>query len=392
MSTYTRRCAGLMIAWPLIGFGSLVHAQQPFAPRPATPPMQQRPSVRPAPRDPRQLLPQERQFLELEVDLGQSSPFPTKAPVAVMRPTAIATPREDAPQAPEQEPTPVDPASVPIELAPVQWRRDFESTKRRPIETAVFGKGPHRIAVLSSLSGNSDTTVSLVEQLAGVLAREELMPVQLSVLVVRTPNPDGQAGRTLTNSRGVDLNRNFPSTRFTASPRRETGEKPGSESETRAVMQILNQFNPALVVHVVESRSTRGTVRSDDFLPRELLTAYDAAPFDRVYKSGSLAGYVHESMKRSIVEVELPTAHSASDDEDALFQLMVTTLDQTVRGLRSQLASRRAVAQQVSSTIRETGQVRPDGLRGNVELLPPPPDSAPAPVRQRFLELPPPPE
>lgn len=386
MSTDSRMRAGLMLALPLMGLGSLVHAQQPFAPRPTSPQAQQRPQGGSALRNSRELLPQERQFLELEVDLGQSSPFPVKAPLSVTPMPAVPTPHEVAHQ--EPEPTPIDLPAIPIELGPVQWRRDFESNKRRPIETAVFGKGPRRIAVLSSLTGNSDATVALAEKLAGVLAREELVPVQLSVLVVRTPNPDGQADRTLTNSRGVDLNLNFPSTRFTASPRRETGEKPGSEPETRAVMQILNQFNPELVVHVVESRSTRGTVRSDDFLPRKLLPQYDAAPFDRVYKGGSLAGYVHETMKRSIVEVELPSEHTASSDEDSLMQLMVTTLDQTERGLRSQLAS----AQQGRLTVRDNGPVRPDGLRGNVELLPPPPDAVPAPLRQRFLELPPPPE
>ncbi len=386
MSTYTRICTGLLIAWPLMGLGSLAHAQQPFAQRPATPQVQQRPLRQPAPRNPRELLPQERQFLELEVDLGQSSPFPTKTPKVVASTPAVPTPNEVAHQ--EPEPTLIDLPALPIELAPVPWRRDFESNKRRPIETAVFGQGPRRIAVLSSLTGNSESTVALAEKLAGVLAREEWMPVHLSVLVVRTPNPDGQADRTLTNSRGVDLNRNFPSTRFTASPRRETGEKPGSEPETRAIMQILNQFNPELVVHVVESRSTRGTVRSDDMLPRKLLPTYDAAPFDRVYKGGSLAGYVHETMKCSIVEVELPSEDTASSEDYSLLQLMVTTLDQTERGLRSQLAS----AQEGRLTIRDNGPVRPDGLRGNVELLPPPPDAVPAPIRQRFLELPPPPE
>ena len=386
MSTKSRMRAGLMIAWPLMGLGTFLQAQQLSAPRPSAPQMQQRPQGRSASPDPRELLPQARQFLELEVDLGQASPFPVKTPKAVTPTPAVPAPGEVAHL--ELEPTPIDLPAGPIEFGPVHWRRDFESTKRRPIETAVFGKGPRRIAVLSSLTGNSDATVALVEKLAGVLAREELVPVQLSVLVVRTPNPDGHADRTLTNSRGVDLNRNFPSTRFTASPRRETGEKPGSEPETRAIMQILNQFNPELVVHVVESHSTRGTVRSDDLLPRKLLPQYDAAPFDRVYKGGSLAGYVHETIKCSIVEVELPSEHTASSDDDSLLQLMVTTLDQSDRGLRSQLAS----APEGRLTIRENGPVRPDGQRGNVEFLPPPPDAAPAPIRQRFLELPPPPE
>ena len=381
MNPYSRVRAGLMIAAVLLGLGDLVHAQRP-APT--------RPPVRPAPRNSRELSPQERQFLELEVDLGPPAPFPSRTPAVATPAPQAPVPREVARQAPE--PTPVTPSVKPIGLGLVKWRRDFESAKRRPLETAVFGKGPKRIAVLSSLTGNSESTVALVERLAGVFARDELMPVQWSVLVVRTPNPDGLADRTLTNSRGVDLNRNFPSTRFTASPRRETGEKPGSEPETRAIVQLLNQFNPELVVHVVESRSTRGTVRSDDHVPRELLPQFDSAPFDRVYKTGSLAGYVHETLKRSVVEVELPTELTATTDEDALLQLMVTTLDQSTRSLRKQLAPRNTLAQQAPSTTREAGQVRPDGLRGNVEFLPPPPGATPGTPRKRFIELPSPPE
>ena len=377
MSRYSRIRAGLLMALVLLGLSDLVHAQRPG------------PTVRPAPRSQREMTPLERQFLELEVDLGQPAPFPWRTPVAEAPSSQTPVPREVARQAPAAPP--VAPSTTPLVLGPVPWRRDFESAKRRPIETAIFGKGPRHIAVLSSLTGNSEATVALVEKLAGVFSRDGLMPVQLSVLVVRTPNPDGQADRTLTNSRGVDLNRNFPSTRFTASPRRETGEKPGSEPETRALIQLLHQFNPELVIHVVESRSSRGTVRSDDHIPRELRPQFDSAPFDRVYKGGSLAGYVHETLKRSVVELELPTEFTATTDEDALLQLLVSTLDQSVVSLRSQLAAKKTLAQQAPSTTRETGRVHPDGLHGNVEYLPPPPGTAPESPRPRFIELPPPP-
>ncbi len=347
---------------------------------------------RPSPRSPRVLSPQEQQFRNLEVDLGKPAPFPLRTPVEPATPSPAPIPREVAVRKPEPAPVAPSTSPAPVEVGPVKWRLDFESTKRRPIETAIFGKGPKRIAVLSSLTGNSEATVALVEKMAGVFARDELMPVQLSVLVVRTPNPDGLVDRTLTNSRGVDLNRNFPSTRFTASPTRETGEKPGSEPETRAIVQLLNQFHPEMVIHVVESRSTRGTVRSDDFIPRDLLPEFDSAPFDKVYKTGSLAGYVHETMQRSVVEVELPTESAIGSSDDALLQLMITTLDQSARSLRSQLASSHNVARQVPSSTRETGQVRPDGLHGNVEFLPPPPDALLAPEKPRFIELPPPSE
>ena len=201
--------------------GSVIEAQQP---------RQSPPRPLPAPA-------QNRALPELSVDLGQPAPISTRGTLLKkLEPTPVVHE--------EPEPTPVPT----FETAPVAWRQDFESTQRRPIETAVFGRGPHRIAVISNLAGNSDGAVALSEQLAGLFARQDLMPVNLSVLVVRNPNPDGTAGRTLTNSRGVDLNRNFPTTRFTANPTRETGDRPGSEAETRAIMQLLNQFNPERVI------------------------------------------------------------------------------------------------------------------------------------------------
>ena len=159
------------------------------------------------------------------------------------------------------------------------------------------------------------------------------------------------------------------------------------------MLQLLNQFHPELIVHVVESRSTRGTVRSDDLVPRELLPQFDSAAFDKVYKTGSLSRYVHETMKCSIVELELPSESTATVDEDSLQQLLVTTLDQSTRSLRSQLTARSNVAQQdvATNSTREAAQVRPDGLRGNVEFMPPPPHTHMTPTKPRYQELPPPP-
>jgi hypothetical protein len=352
-----------------------IHAQQPrsVAPRQRSAPIQNR------------------QLPQLEVDLGQPAPLASRGRLPKPNPAPVVNPPvESKPVAQEEPVLPVQTSSA-LELAPVTWRQDFESTQRRPIETAVFGKGPHRIAVISNLSGNSDSTVAVVEQLAGLFARQELMPVNLSVLIVRNPNPDGTASRTLTNSRGVDLNRNFPTTRFTANPSRGTGDRPGSEAETRALMQLLNQFNPERVIHVVESRSIRGTVRSDDILPHELLPNYDAAPYDGVYKSGSLSGYVHQTLKRSIVEVELPQESTPALDEESLVQLAVTVLDQTARNVKSRFAPRNDVAVNSSKTMKAS-QSHSDGLRGNVEFLPPPPGSGPMPpAQERFIELPPPP-
>ncbi|RLS56479.1 MAG: DUF2817 domain-containing protein [Planctomycetota bacterium] len=315
----------------------------------------------------------------LRVELGRPAPFPT--PPSLQNAVAIPV-REAGPLA-----SPVTDEPQPVELGEVRWRQDYESLGRRPIETVVFGNGDRRIAVIANLSGNSEGTVALADQLAGVFAREELVPRKLSILVVRAPNPDGLANRTHTNARGVDLNRNFPTRRFTAQPTRETG-RPASEPETRALMNLLHRFQPTMVVHLVESRSARGMIRSNRVNISQLLPTYSFSDFEGNYKAGSLANYVNEIQQASIVEIELPQGFSSTGQRDALLQAMIVVLDQSLNSIQSQLQSKNLAV--TDPQTLSTSKLRPDGIHGYVEFLPPPPD-APA-ARPKYIELPPPPE
>lgn len=80
--------------------------------------------------------------------------------------------------------------------------------------------------------------------------------------VVLTVNPDGCQLGLRANANGVDLNRNFPAANWkagetvyrwnSAAPQRDvvllTGDAPGSEPETQALCQLIQQIHPAWVV------------------------------------------------------------------------------------------------------------------------------------------------
>lgn len=65
-------------------------------------------------------------------------------------------------------------------------------------------------------------------------------------------NPDGYKKNERTNARGVDLNRNFPSSDWSmecSQPRYFPGITPGSEKETQAVVNLIEQIQPQVIIH-----------------------------------------------------------------------------------------------------------------------------------------------
>jgi len=70
----------------------------------------------------------------------------------------------------------------------------------------------------------------------------------LDLWVVPTYNPDGAAHHTRKNAHGVDLNRNYPFKWRNLDGVYESGPKPSSEPETRAMMKFLSQVRPAYVL------------------------------------------------------------------------------------------------------------------------------------------------
>lgn len=65
-------------------------------------------------------------------------------------------------------------------------------------------------------------------------------------------NPDGYEKNERINGNGVDLNRNFPCSDWTSeakAPRYYPGPSPGSEPEVQALVQLIEDEKPQLIVH-----------------------------------------------------------------------------------------------------------------------------------------------
>jgi predicted deacylase len=70
----------------------------------------------------------------------------------------------------------------------------------------------------------------------------------LDLWVVPVYNPDGLAHHTRKNAHGVDLNRNYPYKWIRQSGNYDSGPRPRSEPETRAMMRFLSEVRPAFIL------------------------------------------------------------------------------------------------------------------------------------------------
>lgn len=125
-----------------------------------------------------------------------------------------------------------------------------------PLTVYLPDSGSAGIVVLASIHGDeAETTVAVSEALRCIPQRD------LQAAVVLCANPDGMLRGTRGNGRGVDLNRNFPTSNWSPEPvfyksrandardmALSPGAEPASEPETRALLSLLARLNPRAVV------------------------------------------------------------------------------------------------------------------------------------------------
>jgi len=125
-----------------------------------------------------------------------------------------------------------------------------------PLNVFLPDTGRAEIVILASIHGDeAETTVVVSEALRCIPEGE------LQAAVILCGNPDGMLRGTRGNARGVDLNRNFPTSNWSADPvyyktrandardiALSPGAAPASEPETVALLSLIERLSPRAIV------------------------------------------------------------------------------------------------------------------------------------------------
>jgi protein MpaA len=100
-----------------------------------------------------------------------------------------------------------------------------------------------KVLVVGCLHGNECAGIAIVNRL------RRLGPLEgVDLWLVPDANPDGQRAGTRGNAHLVDLNRNFPYRWQRLGGVFNSGKKPASEPETRALMRVIRRLRPAVTI------------------------------------------------------------------------------------------------------------------------------------------------
>lgn len=208
------------------------------------------------------------------------------------------------------------------------WRTWGRSAQGRPIDCVRLGFGQEKVLFFGAFHGDEPAGKGLLEYLIGFLLKHPEALEGCTVVICPVVNPDGLLAGTRANSNGVDLNRNYPTGNWTEEGKGGKywgGPKPGSEPETKVVLDLLSNFQPSRIVSI---HSPLHNVNYDG--PAERLAramaernGYDVEPDIGYPTPGSFGTFAGREKQIPTITLELPEGTAESlwpENREALLE------------------------------------------------------------------------
>lgn len=142
------------------------------------------------------------------------------------------------------------PSTMPPSLStsPIEAVTIGTSVLGTPIIARHYGTttGP-TVLIVGQMHGSEKGSLKVIN---GIVAGFATKAPATNVWIIDVANPDGDVKNVRTNSRQVDLNRNFPTSDWKLSARGSyfSGKSPMSEPETKALAEFIEKYKPVLSV------------------------------------------------------------------------------------------------------------------------------------------------
>lgn len=197
-----------------------------------------------------------------------------------------------------------------------------QSTEGRPVRAYILGEGDKNVLLVGGIHGDEPGGEGLLYRFVGFISKQPDLIEGYRAVVVPSMNPDGLEYTTRFNSRGVDLDMNFPSQdwgdNIHTRDRSIIGSSAGSEPEVAAIMKVLEDYPPMRALSV---QSAAGCVTYEGPGAEELakrLCERCHLPLEKFHtRPGSLGSLLGKDREIPFLTVELEYHHERGQIAEA---------------------------------------------------------------------------
>ncbi len=204
-----------------------------------------------------------------------------------------------------------------------------KSVKDKEIKGFIFGdeNAFNKTLIIGGIHGVEPQSRDFCEYYINEIKNQEF-PSDTYLCIIPAINPDGLEIFTRGNANGVDLNRNFPSaswrnTTVSGNNAYHPGSAPGSEPETKIIVDLLKKYNIKKIIAVHTNHYIQypnpPMINYDGEHSRELaekisIRSHLPCHGDIGYPTpGSMGSYIGLDLKKTSITIELDDTKSSSE-------------------------------------------------------------------------------